>query len=83
MLVLSRRINQSIKIGDDIEIMIVDVRDNQVRVGVSAPRDVAVHRKEIYLLIQQENKKAAETGASDEALAAAIQRLIQSERDQE
>ena len=60
MLVLSRRVNQSIKIGDDIEIMIIEVRGDQVRVGVNAPRDVAVHRKEVYVQIQQENLKAAD-----------------------
>jgi len=60
VLVLSRRVNQSIKIGDDIEIMIIEVRGDQVRVGVNAPRDVAVHRKEVYVQIQQENLKAAD-----------------------
>ena len=47
-------INQSIKIGDDVEITVIEVRGDQVRLGVSAPRDVSVHRKEIYLQIQQE-----------------------------
>jgi carbon storage regulator len=59
MLVLTRRLNQSIKIGDDIEITVIEVRGDQVRLGVSAPRDVAVHRKEVYLQIQQENRAAA------------------------
>jgi carbon storage regulator len=59
MLVLTRRLNQSIKIGDDIEITVIEVRGDQVRLGVSAPRDVTVHRKEIYLQIQQENRAAA------------------------
>ncbi|MBV9850799.1 MAG: carbon storage regulator CsrA [Armatimonadetes bacterium] len=63
MLVLTRRLNQSIKIGDDIEITVIEVRGDQVRLGVSAPRDVAVHRKEIYLQIQQENRAAALSGA--------------------
>ncbi len=75
MLVLTRRLNQSIKIGDDIEITVIEVRGDQVRLGVSAPRDVTVHRKEIYLQIQQENRAAAggtETAGLDavsEALA--------------
>jgi carbon storage regulator len=56
---LTRRLNQSIKIGDDIEITVIEVRGDQVRIGVSAPRDVSVHRKEIYLQIQQENRAAA------------------------
>ena len=59
MLVLTRRLNQSIKIGDDIEVTIVEVRGDQVRIGVAAPRTVAVHRKEVYLQIQQENLAAA------------------------
>jgi carbon storage regulator len=59
MLVLTRRLNQSIKIGDDIEITVVEVRGDQVRLGVAAPRDVTVHRKEIYLQIQQENRAAS------------------------
>ena len=70
MLVLSRRINQSIKIGDDIEIMIIEVRGDQVRVGVSAPRDIAVHRKEIYVQIQQENVKAADPSGGADAISA-------------
>lgn len=59
MLVLTRRLNQSIKIGDDIEITVVEVRGDQVRLGVNAPRDVSVHRKEVYLQIQQENRAAS------------------------
>ena len=59
MLVLTRRLNQSIKIGDDIEVTVIEVRGDQVRLGVSAPRDVSVHRKEVYLQIQSE----AEAGA--------------------
>ena len=54
MLVLTRRLNQSIKIGDEIEITVIEVRGDQVRLGVTAPRDVSVHRKEVYLQIQQE-----------------------------
>ncbi|MDR3709920.1 MAG: carbon storage regulator CsrA [Capsulimonadaceae bacterium] len=81
MLVLSRRVNQSIKIGDDIEIMIIEVRGDQVRVGVSAPRDVAVHRKEVYLQIQQENVKAAEAFVSGDDLSAALDGLLPQDPD--
>ncbi len=63
MLVLTRRLNQSIKIGDEIEITVIEVRGDQVRLGVTAPRDVSVHRKEVYLQIQQENRAAS--GAPD------------------
>ncbi|HBY21046.1 MAG: carbon storage regulator [Clostridiales bacterium GWE2_32_10] len=59
MLALSRKKNESIMIGDDIEITIVDVQADQVKLAIGAPRNVPVHRKEIYLQIQQENKAAA------------------------
>jgi carbon storage regulator len=59
MLVLTRREDESIMIGDDIEVKLLDVKDNQVKVGIVAPRDVAVHRKEVYLAIQAENQEAA------------------------
>ena len=57
MLVLSRTKDESIIIGDDVEITIVDVRGDKVRLGISAPRDVSVHRKEIYEAIQREKAK--------------------------
>jgi len=74
MLVLTRRLNQSIKIGDDIEITVVEVRGDQVRLGVNAPRDVSVHRKEVYLQIQQENRasSAAPDASSLDSLGDAI-----------
>ncbi|MHC4554836.1 MAG: carbon storage regulator CsrA, partial [Planctomycetota bacterium] len=52
MLVLSRQKDESIMIGDDVEITIVDVRGDKVRLGINAPRSISVHRKEIYLAIQ-------------------------------
>jgi carbon storage regulator len=64
MLVLSREKDESIMIGDDVEITIVDVRGNKVRLGINAPREVSVHRKEIYLAIQKEKQ---ENAAKDEA----------------
>jgi len=65
MLVLSRQKDESIVIGDDVEITIVDVRGDKVRLGINAPRNIAVHRKEIYLAIQKEKEeqKVASTGA--------------------
>lgn len=57
MLVLSRQKDESIMIGDDVEITIVDVRGDKVRLGINAPRNVAVHRKEIYLAIQKEKEQ--------------------------
>ncbi|MPY94817.1 MAG: carbon storage regulator CsrA [Acidimicrobiia bacterium] len=68
MLVLSRRANQSIVIGDDIVVTVLDVRGDQVRLGISAPRHLAVHREEVYAQIQQENQAAATVAAGDAAL---------------
>ncbi len=59
MLVLSRHIDESIMIGDEIELTIVDIRGDKVRIGISAPSSVAVHRKEVYESIRQENEQAA------------------------
>jgi carbon storage regulator len=75
MLVLTRRLNQSIKIGDDIEITVIEVRGDQVRLGVSAPRDVSVHRKEVYLQIQQENQAASQSSAEEVSLDALTQAM--------
>ncbi|GAE87782.1 carbon storage regulator CsrA [Acetivibrio straminisolvens] len=60
MLVLTRKKNESIVINDNIEITIVDVQGEQVRIGINAPKSVSIYRKEIFLEIQAENKKAAE-----------------------
>jgi carbon storage regulator len=59
MLVLTRRANQSIVIGHDVKITVLEVRGDQVRIGITAPRDVAVHREEVYAEIQRENRDAA------------------------
>lgn len=59
MLVLTRREDESIMIGDEIEVKLLDVKDKQVKIGVIAPRHIAVHRREVYDAIQAENKQAA------------------------
>lgn len=61
MLVLSRRVNESIQIGTDIEIMVIDVRGDVVRLGISAPQSTQIWRKELWDIIVKENKAAAET----------------------
>ena len=65
MLVLSRQKDESIMIGDDVEITIVDVRGDKVRLGINAPRSVSVHRKEIYLAIQKEKEEHSATTSGD------------------
>lgn len=59
MLVLSRKLNQSIQIGDDIEVKIIAIEGDQVKVGIEAPKHIDIHRKEVYLSIQEENSRAA------------------------
>lgn len=65
MLVLSRKLNQSIIIGDSIEVMVVDIKGDQIKVGILAPRSVKVFRKEVYDDIVRENRKAAVTNIGD------------------
>lgn len=65
MLILSRKTNQKIRVGDSIEITVIEVRGDQVKIGVEAPRSVKVFRKEIYDEIQKENKAALEMGNID------------------
>lgn len=61
MLVLTRKLQEAIKIGHDIEITVLAVEGDQVKLGINAPRNVEIHRKEIYLSIQEENNKASLT----------------------
>jgi carbon storage regulator len=61
MLILTRRVGESLMVGDDITVTVLGVKGNQVRIGVNAPRDVAVHREEIYNRIQDD-----ETGTPPE-----------------
>ncbi len=61
MLVLSRKKDQSLMIGNDIELTIIEIQGDQVKIGLKAPKNVSIYRKELYLEIQEENKKAATT----------------------
>lgn len=65
MLVLSRQRDETIMIGDDIEITVVDIRGDKVRLGINAPTHVPVHRKEVYEAIQRENRAAANIKPED------------------
>lgn len=62
MLVLSRKLEESIMIGDNIEIKVIAVHGETVKLGISAPRDIPVHRKEVYEEIEKENIRAASMG---------------------
>jgi len=59
MLVLTRKVNESINIGNDIEIFVVEIKDDHVKIGIKAPKDVPVHRAEVYKSIIEENSLAA------------------------
>ena len=68
MLVLARRINESIMIGDDIEVVVIDIKGDQVKLGIRAPKRVTVHRKEIYDEIRKENIAAMDSTFKAEEL---------------
>ncbi len=69
MLILSRKVDEKIKIGEDITITLIEVRGDQVKIGVEAPKNVKVFRQEVFEAIQQENKEACATSETLEALS--------------
>ncbi|OAO78401.1 Carbon storage regulator [Geobacillus stearothermophilus] len=75
MLVLTRKLKEAIQIGDDIEITILAIQGDQVKLGINAPKHIDIHRKEVYLAIQAENNAAAE--ASEASLAELTAKLKQ------
>lgn len=60
MLILTRRINETLNIGDDVQVTVLGIKGNQVRIGINAPRDVPVHREEIYQRIKREERMNAQ-----------------------
>ncbi len=62
MLILTRRVGETLMVGDDVTVTVLGVKGNQVRIGVNAPRDVSVHREEIYERIQKEKADAQQSG---------------------
>lgn len=75
MLVLTRRAGESIVIGDDVRVVVLDVRGDTVRLGIEAPRSIQVHRAEVYAEVQAANAAAAATGESLEDVAERLRRL--------
>lgn len=74
MLVLSRKVNQSIMVGDNVRVVVVAVDRDQVKLGIEAPREIAVHRSEIYEEIRRSNRSAAEAAASTPEQPASVGR---------
>jgi carbon storage regulator len=79
MLVLTRKSNQSIMIGDDIEVSVLAIMGEKVRIGIQAPRDVPVFRKEVYLEIQQERSSEEESKGARDEVDAALRSLVDTE----
>lgn len=59
MLILTRKVGEAVAIGDDIQVSIVEIKGTQVKLGIQAPKNIEVHREEIYQKIQEENRRAA------------------------
>ena len=79
MLILTRKLGESIRIGDNIKITVSDIKGKQIRIGIEAPGDVTVHREEVYQMIKEQNILAAEAGRDDsisESLSYVWNRLI-------
>lgn len=68
MLALTRKLSESIVIGNEIEVTILEIKGDQVKIGINAPKSIPVYRKEIYLQIQQSNKESADSETNVEVL---------------
>ena len=73
MLALARKVNESIMIGNDIEITVLEIKGDQIKLGVKAPKSVPIYRKELYVQIQEENKQAG-SAVDVEALKGVFQK---------
>ena len=82
MLILTRRLGESIQIGDDIRITFLDIKGKQIRIGIEAPKEVMVHREEVYRMIQEQNLQAADfmmAAAESENLASVWDKLTRNQ----
>jgi len=72
LLILTRKIGETIAIGDDVKVQIIDIKGKQVRLGIQAPAETAVHREEVYRRLQEQNRQAAGLAPSDLSKVAEI-----------
>src|SRR4029077_5120447 len=83
MLVLSRQRDETIMIGDDIEVTVVDIRGDKIRLGINAPQQVPVHRKEVYDAIRRENRPAPQAKAEPAVIPAAAPAFVPKNAEQD
>ena len=81
MLVLTRKLGENIRIGDNVKITVLEVRGTQVKLGIEAPPDVIVHREEIYTRIQEENRRAANASPVDIQDVARVLRKVKPKQE--
>ncbi len=82
MLILTRKLGETIRIGNEITVTILEAKGRQIRIGIEAPSDISVHREEVYQVIKEQNARAARTG-HDDAMGAGLSQIWEKLKIQE